>query len=91
MKITKERIIQIIKEELTDQAASVGGSNVKKLLQQNPQIELPPSLRVPSALLPQASAERLFRTSNAIINLFVMVGPFKGLNLTAHIYIYVNI
>ena len=39
MKITKERIVQIIKEELASQAASVGGSNVKKLLQQNPQIE----------------------------------------------------
>jgi hypothetical protein len=39
MKITKERIIQIIKEELADQASNIGGSNVKKLLQQNPQIE----------------------------------------------------
>ena len=39
MKITKQRILEIIKEELADQASSVGGSNVKKLLQQNPQIE----------------------------------------------------
>jgi hypothetical protein len=39
MKITKQRIIEIIKEELTDQASSVGGTNVKKLLQQNPAIE----------------------------------------------------
>tara|TARA_B100002019_G_scaffold284721_1_gene292753 strand:- start:2 stop:301 length:300 start_codon:yes stop_codon:yes gene_type:complete len=39
MKITKERIIQIIKEELADQASSIGGSNVKKLLQQNPAID----------------------------------------------------
>jgi hypothetical protein len=38
MKITKQRILEIIKEELADQASSVGGSNVKKLLQQNPQI-----------------------------------------------------
>ena len=35
MKITKEKIKQIIKEELAQQASSVGGSNVKKLLQQN--------------------------------------------------------
>ena len=39
MKITKEKIKQIIKEELAQQASSVGGSNVKKLLQQNPAIE----------------------------------------------------
>lgn len=39
MKITKQRIIEIIQEELADQASSVGGASVKKLLQQNPQIE----------------------------------------------------
>tara|TARA_R110000751_G_scaffold62341_1_gene128659 strand:+ start:414 stop:698 length:285 start_codon:yes stop_codon:yes gene_type:complete len=39
MKITKQRVIEIIKEEITDQASSVGGSSVKKLLQQNPAIE----------------------------------------------------
>ena len=31
--------VQIIKEELADQASSIGGTNVKKLLQQNPAID----------------------------------------------------
>jgi K+/H+ antiporter YhaU regulatory subunit KhtT len=39
MKITKKRIVEIIKEELADQASSIGGANVKKLLQQNPAID----------------------------------------------------
>ena len=39
MKITKEKIVEIIKEELADQASSIGGTNVKKLLQQNPAID----------------------------------------------------
>ena len=37
--LTKQRILQIIKEELADQASSIGGTNVKKLLQQNPAID----------------------------------------------------
>ncbi len=39
MNITKQRIIEIIKEEIASQASSIGGSNVKKLLQQNPAID----------------------------------------------------
>ena len=39
MNITKQRIIEIIKEEIASQASSIGGSNVKKLLQQNPVID----------------------------------------------------
>ena len=39
MIITKQRIIEIIKEEIASQASSVGGSSVKKLLQQNPAID----------------------------------------------------
>ena len=39
MNITKQRIIKIIKEEIASQASSVGGTSVKKLLQQNPVID----------------------------------------------------
>jgi len=39
MNITKQRIIEIIKEEIASQASSVGGTSVKKLLQQNPAID----------------------------------------------------
>ena len=39
MNITKQRILEIIKEEIESQASSVGGSSVKKLLQQNPAID----------------------------------------------------
>ena len=39
MNITKQRILEIIKEEIASQASSVGGSSVKKLLQQNPAID----------------------------------------------------
>lgn len=39
MNISKQRIIEIIKEEIASQASSVGGTSVKKLLQQNPAID----------------------------------------------------
>lgn len=39
MNITKQRIIEIIKEEIASQASSVGGASVKKFLQQNPAID----------------------------------------------------
>tara|TARA_R110000787_G_scaffold172513_2_gene285140 strand:- start:649 stop:951 length:303 start_codon:yes stop_codon:yes gene_type:complete len=60
MKITKQRIIEIIKEELADQASSVGGSNVKKLLQQNPAIE-----KLASAV--GEKVERLPASSKALV------------------------
>lgn len=60
MKITKERILEIIKEELADKASSVGGNNVKKLLQQNPAIE-----KLASAV--GEKVEKLPMTSKALI------------------------
>lgn len=60
MKITKERIVEIIKEELADKASSVGGTNVKKLLQQNPAIE-----KLASAV--GEKVEKLPMTSKALI------------------------
>jgi len=60
MKITKERILEIIKEELSDKASSVGGTDVKKLLQQNPAIE-----KLASAV--GEKVEKLPTTSKALI------------------------
>lgn len=39
MNITRERILEIIKEEIASQASSVGGADIKKFLQQNPAID----------------------------------------------------
>lgn len=60
MKITKQRIIEIIHEELADQASSIGGASVKKLLQQNPAIE-----RLASAV--GEKVEKLPVTSKAVV------------------------
>lgn len=60
MKITKQRIVEIIKEELADQASSVGGTDIKKLLQQNPAIE-----KLASAV--GEKVERLPTSSKALV------------------------
>jgi len=39
MKITKQKIIEIIKEEVAKKASSIGGSKVKKFLEQTPRID----------------------------------------------------
>ena len=39
MKITKQKIIEIIKEEVAKKASSIGGANVKKFLEQKPMID----------------------------------------------------